>query len=229
MVAASRGPSLVVLGRQGSGKGTQAQRVAAAFGLRHLSTGAMLREAVAHRTPLGRRVQRYLVQGRLVPDELMVGVVESAIGARDVVRSGFLLDGFPRTRRQADDLERVLDPARLDAAVLLDVPLDVVRHRLGLRRVCRRCETPTVAQHGEDELVCAVCGGQAVRRDDDTPEAIEARLETHELEAAPLLRWFEDRGLLLRVDAVGSPDEVFERVHAAVAPVLAASSPEPTE
>lgn len=220
MSAPVHGPRLVILGRQGSGKGTQGTRLATHLGVQHLSTGAILREAVEHATPLGRRVVRYLNQGRLVPDELMLGVIESALRDPDVQRRGFLLDGFPRTRRQGTALLVLLAQAPLDAALLLDVPAEAVRSRLAARRVCRRCETPTVAPDGEDTVTCRACGGVATRRTDDTPDAIDRRLAAYDAEAGPLEQLLDERRLLVSIDAVGSPDDVFERVLDAVQPVL---------
>jgi adenylate kinase len=211
---------LVLLGRQGSGKGTQGMRLAAHLGTEHLSTGAILRGEVERHTPLGRRVERFLHQGRLVPDELMLGVVEAALRDPDVARRGYLLDGFPRTKRQALAFLEMVGPRGLDAALELDVPLAEVQRRLEARRVCRRCETPTTAPAGEESVVCRVCGGTAVRRADDTPDAIERRLAAYEAEAGPLLRLFDERGLLVRIDSVGAPDEVFARILDALRPVL---------
>jgi adenylate kinase len=209
-----------MLGRQGSGKGTQGTRLAAHLEISHLSTGAILREAVEQHTPLGRRVVRYLHQGRLVPDELMLGVIQSALRDPEVARVGFLLDGFPRTRRQGVSLLQLLQPEGLSVALLLDVPLEVVRHRLVARRVCKRCETPAIADDDEDSVPCRACPGMAVRRTDDTPEAIDRRLAAYEAEAGPLEQLFVERNLLVRVDAVGSPDDVFERSLQALRPAL---------
>ena len=220
MALTAHGPRLVFLGRQGSGKGTQGQRMAAHLGIEHLSTGAVLRDAVAAHSPLGRRVERYLHQGRLVPDELMLDVVAAALRDPDVGRRGFLLDGFPRTRRQALGMIDLLGSVGLDAAVVLDVPLDVVRERLQARRVCRRCDTPTVALGWEEHVPCTRCGGVAGRRADDTDEAIERRLLAYEAEAAGVLAAFADRGVLVTVDGVGSPDDVFDRLLRAVNPAL---------
>jgi adenylate kinase len=220
MVAPVQGPRLVILGRQGSGKGTQGMQLAAHLGIRHLSTGAMLREAVAHRSPLGRRVQRYLHQGRLVPDDLMVGLVDAAVRDPEVDRAGFLLDGFPRTKAQAVKLLALLEPRGLDAALLLDVPRSEVERRLLARRVCPQCEAPAVALHGELTVACTSCGGVAVRRADDNPEAIARRLEAYEAQATPLEKLFAERGLLVTVDAFGPPADVFERLQRAVQPIL---------
>jgi adenylate kinase len=220
MAPSLRGPRLVILGRQGSGKGTQGARLARHLGLVHLSTGTLLRRAVDERTPLGRRVQRYLNQGRLVPDPLVLGLVDAELADDEVVRRGFLLDGFPRTVAQAQGLLSSLGNAGLDAAINLDVPVEEVQRRLASRRVCRRCDTPTVALGGELVVRCPSCGGEAVVRQDDTPEAIARRLAAHEVESVPLLALFERQGVLLTVDALGDPDEVFDRLLRRLRPAI---------
>jgi len=220
MVAGAQGPALVLLGRQGSGKGTQGKRLASHLGIVHLSTGAILREDVAAGTPLGRRVEGFLTQGRLVPDELMLEVVRVHALEPDVLRRGFLLDGFPRTERQAEGLIEVLGTRGLDAALNLDVPMAVVRERLTTRLVCTRCETPTSAPLSVSQVPCPACGAPAVRRADDTPEAIDRRLATYETAARPLLDFFAQRGVLVTVDAVGDPDDVSERILKALRPIL---------
>lgn len=215
-----RGPTLTILGRQGSGKGTQAMRLVERLGIVHLSTGDLLRHAVARETPLGKRVARDLDAGRLVADDVMLDVVDDRLVDPEVRQLGFVLDGYPRTAEQLDDLLRLLGAGGLDAAILLDVPLDVVRERIDARRVCTVCGATTVALHGEEEVVCTACGGTAVRRPDDTPDAIDRRLATYEAETEPLLRDLRAAGLLVVVDAVGSPDEVFERLLVALRPVV---------
>ena len=216
----TQGPALTILGRQGSGKGTQAARLAEHFGLVHLSTGDLLREAVAAGTPLGQRVRRELDAGRLVADDVMLDVVRDRLDDPEVRRRGFILDGYPRTPEQLDDLLRLRGPEGLDAAILLDVPLAEVHRRLIARRVCTRCGASTLAPNGEDTVPCSVCGGVAVRRPDDTPEAIERRLATYEDEAQPLLAALERRGIVVEVDATGSPDEIFERLLRALRTVV---------
>ena len=220
MVSKLHGPALTILGRQGSGKGTQAMRLADRFGLVHLSTGDLLREAVASGTPLGARVQRDLDAGRLVADDVIHDVVAERLRDPEVRRRGFILDGFPRTPEQADHLVTLLSPGTLDGAILLDVPLDEVRRRLESRRVCVECGTSVIAEHDEDEVPCPVCGGVAVRRPDDTPEAIARRLAIYEAEAEPLLAKLRDEGVLITVDALGDPDAVFDRVLAALYPIV---------
>jgi adenylate kinase len=218
-MALASGPKLVIFGRQGSGKGTQGAFLASHYGLLHLSTGAVLRQAVRAGTPLGRAVGVLLHEGRLVPDELMTMVVAAELDRPEVRRHGFLLDGFPRTAGQTTALLELVDGG-LDAALYLDVPQRVVRTRLLARRVCPDCDTAVSAPDDEETLDCPMCGGCASRRDDDTPEAIDRRLTTFARTAAPVLQAFRDRGLLVTVDSVGTPDEVFERVLAGLRPTI---------
>ncbi|HEV8297823.1 MAG TPA: adenylate kinase [Acidimicrobiales bacterium] len=178
---------LVILGRQGSGKGTQSVRLVEHYGVIHVSTGDMLRAAVAEGSDVGRRAQAVMDAGELVSDDIMNAVVAERLAKPDIRSCGVLLDGFPRTPAQADALERIVGRGGLDAAVNLDVPVEVVRERMLSRG-----------------------------RVDDTPEAIERRLELYEQETAPLLDWFEDRGLLTVIDGVGTEDEVFARLVEAI-------------
>ncbi|MCY4423369.1 MAG: adenylate kinase [Acidimicrobiaceae bacterium] len=180
---------MVILGRQGSGKGTQSERLTETFGCIHLSTGDVLRAAVAEGTELGRQAQAVMDSGSLVGDDIMNGIVRDRLSCADIAAGGVLLDGFPRTSDQADALEAILGGLdhRLDVAVNIEVPIDVVTARMLDRG-----------------------------RSDDTLEAIRRRLELYEEQTAPLLDWFDARGLLATVDGVGTPDEVFERVVAAV-------------
>ena len=176
---------LVILGRQGSGKGTQAVRISEAFGCIHISTGDMLRAAVSAGTELGRQADAVMKSGGLVGDDIMNGIVAERLAAADIMARGVLLDGFPRTADQADALERICaeQGVALDMAINLDVPVELVTERMLARQ-----------------------------REDDTPEAIERRLSLYEEQTAPLLDWFAARDLLTTVDGVGSEDEVFARL-----------------
>ena len=180
---------MVILGRQGSGKGTQSERITEAFGCVHLSTGDVLRAAVTAGTELGRQAKVIMDSGGLVGDDIMNGLVRDRLSHDDVASGGVLLDGYPRTSDQADALEAILEDLdhRLDVAVNIDVPIDVVTARMLDRG-----------------------------RSDDTAEAIQRRLELYEEQTAPLLDWFDARGLLATVDGVGTPEEVFDRVAAAI-------------
>jgi len=176
---------LVILGRQGSGKGTQAARLVEAYSPIHVSTGDMLRAAVADGTELGRRAGALMDAGDLVGDDLINGIVAERLARSDVAEHGFLLDGYPRTPDQATAMEVFLSEAgtTLDGAVILEVPVDEVTARMLARG-----------------------------RVDDTEEAIRRRLDLYESETAPLLAWFADRGLLEVVDGMGDEDAVFGRL-----------------
>jgi adenylate kinase len=207
------GGRYLVLGKQGAGKGTQAQKIAARFGVPHISTGDMFRAAVAAGTPFGKRAEPYLKRGELLPDEVVIGTVAERLAQDDTVDRGFVLDGFPRTRAQAQELDRLLAPAGLDAAIDIEVPTDVVLHRLSGRRVCKECgATYHVDAPPASDWVCDRCGGEVVQREDDTEEAITRRLELYERETGPLMDYYQELGLLRRVNGEGSVDEVFERV-----------------
>lgn len=174
---------LVILGRQGSGKGTQAALLAERYGVVHVSTGDMLRAAVAAGTELGIRAKAVMDAGNLVGDDIMIGIVDERLGADDIGAHGVLLDGFPRTTAQADALAEILGGTGPDLAINLDVPIAEVTERMLARG-----------------------------RDDDTEEAISRRLELYEAETAPLLAWFEERGRLSVVNGMGTEKEVFARL-----------------
>lgn len=204
---------LVVLGRQGAGKGTQCLRLSRHYVVPHISTGDMLRSAVKAQTDLGVKAGELMAAGALVPDDLMVGIVEERLGHDDSTQRGYILDGFPRTVAQAEALAGITASRPLDLVIDLDVPTDVVLARLSSRRVCTDCGTNYSAdappRYG---WRCDNCGGEVVQRDDDTPEAIGKRLEAYERETAPLVAWYRDRGLLEVVDGQGEPDEITLRL-----------------
>lgn len=182
---------MVILGRQGSGKGTQCAHLVGQYGCVHVSTGDMLRAAREEGTELGRAAGELMDAGELVPDDIMKGIVAERLQKDDVLSKGVLLDGFPRTPDQAEALEAMLGDGGLTLAVNLDVPVEVVTERMVER-------------------------GRA----DDTPEGIARRLELYEAQTAPLLEWFADRGILEVIDGIGAEDEVFGRLRAVVDPLL---------
>jgi adenylate kinase len=190
------------------------------LGVQHLSTGAILRQEVASGTELGHHVEELMAEGHLVPDDIVLQVVQHRLDDCEVRRRGFLLDGFPRTEPQATALMALLAPDGLDAAINLEVPAAVVRKRLTMRRVCSRCETPTVARNREHTVYCQSCGGTAVRRPDDSPESIDRRLAAYEEQAGPLLAFFGASGVLVQIDALGAPDDVFDRLMRSLRPTL---------
>ncbi|MGH8975187.1 MAG: adenylate kinase family protein, partial [Acidimicrobiia bacterium] len=181
------GSRYLLLGKQGAGKGTQAARLAAHCGVPHISTGDMFRAAVRNGSELGLRAQGYMQRGELVPDEVVIGVVAERLTEDDAVNRGFVLDGFPRTRSQAEELERVLYPEGLDAAVDIEVPTAEVVRRISGRRVCTRCgATYHVDAPPAEDWRCDNDGADVVQRDDDTEEAIMRRLDLYETETRPL-------------------------------------------
>jgi adenylate kinase len=207
------GVRLLVLGKQGAGKGTQAVRIAGHYGVPHISTGDMFRAAAAAGTPFGLKANEYMTRGELVPDDVVIGVVAERLAKDDAVDDGFVLDGFPRTRVQAEELQRLLGPGGLDAAVDIDVPTDVVVERISGRRVCTTCGTPYhVNAPPKSGWTCDKDGGEVIQREDDTPEAVKKRLELYEKATRPLLDFYEGLGVLVTIDGVGDPDDVFGRI-----------------
>jgi adenylate kinase len=209
----ARKPRLVLLGKQGAGKGTQATRVAQHYEIPHLSTGDMFRELAARGTAFGLEAKRYMDAGELVPDEIVVGVVEECLAPGGPLDNGFVLDGFPRTLHQARELDRVLGAEPLDVAVNIDVPREIVLDRLAGRRVCENCQRVYhVNLPPVNDWTCDTCGGRVVQRDDDTEEAIDRRLELYEHETVPIIDYYRDSGHLQVVDGIGEGDDVFDRI-----------------
>jgi adenylate kinase len=212
-VTGSRKPRLVLLGKQGAGKGTQAKWLAERYGIAHISTGDMFRAQAAQGTAFGLEAKRYMDAGELVPDEIVLGVIEECLAPGGPLGDGFVLDGFPRTVPQAKELDRVLGAHPLDLAIDLEVPREIVLDRLAGRRVCANCQRVYhVNMPPTNPWVCDSCGGDVVQRDDDTEEAVERRLELYERETVPIIDYYRARGLLSVVDGVGEGDEVFERL-----------------
>jgi len=209
----TRGPRLVLLGKQGAGKGTQATRLADHYHVAHLSTGDLFREAASQGHELGLEAKSFMDRGELVPDETVVGLVEGHLGVDDRAVQGFVLDGFPRTRRQAEELQRILAGQPLDAAIDLDVPTEIVLHRIAGRRVCSQCGALYhVDNPPEDNWTCDVCGGRVEQRDDDTEEAVMRRLELYEIETLPVIQFYRRAATLVHVDGSEESDDVFERL-----------------
>ncbi|HWH34530.1 MAG TPA: nucleoside monophosphate kinase [Acidimicrobiales bacterium] len=208
---------LIVLGRQGAGKGTQCARLAARLAVPHISTGDLFRAEAAKGSDVGRQVAAHLDAGSLVPDDLVLDLVATRLGNRQARQAGYLLDGFPRTLVQGQTLFEVLGTSAADVAVELHVPTSVVLPRLAARRVCQDCGTNYSVPDGAEEITqCPKCGGKVTRRSDDTDEAIARRLAAYDRESGPLLDWLDGLGLLVRVDGVGDPDDVHRRLLAAV-------------
>lgn len=211
------GVRLVMLGRQGAGKGTQAVRLAQHFVVPHISTGDMLRAAVAAGTEFGQRAQAVMDAGQLVSDEIMVGVVDERLNESDSTRRGYILDGFPRTEAQAVALEKITSARPLDVVLNLEVPEHVVLERITKRRVCSTCgHIYSVDAPPKNGWICDVDGGEVVQRGDDTEEAVRKRLDLYAAETLPLVGFYRERGLLEEVDGLGTTDDVFARLLVAV-------------
>ena len=214
MVAGAR---LVLLGKQGAGKGTQCVRLSRHYVIPHISTGDMLRAATKSGTEFGRQVDEYMRLGELVPDEVMVKVVEHRLDQHDTKQRGFILDGFPRTVGQADVLEGLLAPRGLDLVLDLEVPTEAVLERLASRRVCSSCGAifgiDNPARRG---ALCEHCGGELTQRADDTEDSIRRRLQLYASATEPLIAWYAARHKLASVDGMGPPELVAGRLIRAV-------------
>jgi adenylate kinase len=206
---------LVFLGPPGAGKGTQAVRLAVELGVPHVSTGDILRAAAASGTELGNKVRGYMEAGELVPDDVMNDVVAERLQESDCAK-GFLLDGYPRTKPQAEALDGILGPSgrELSAVVYVDVPDEELIQRLTGRRTCPECggiyHVSTLPEGAGD--TCPKCKVALTQRADDMPETVANRLVVYRKATAPLVDYYEERGLLRRVDGVGTPDEVSRRI-----------------
>lgn len=210
---------IVLLGPPGAGKGTQAKLMQERIGIPHISTGDLLRAAVAGQTALGRTAQRYMDRGELVPDGLVIDMIDARLHGDGETRC-FMLDGFPRTVAQAEAFERMLAGRRvvLDHVVSLEVPRDELVRRLSGRRTCRQCGAMyhVVFDPPRRADVCDRCGGALFQREDDREETIRARLDVYDQATAPLIAFYRQRGLLRDIDGMGSAAQVLHRILARV-------------
>lgn len=204
---------IILLGPPGAGKGTQASSVRSHYEVAHISTGDILRENVRAGTELGLMAKSYMDAGKLIPDDLIIGMMESRIFESDCA-AGFMLDGFPRTLKQAEALDALLvsKSLPLDAVILLEVSDDEVVKRLSSRRVCSSCGAiyNVLSKPTKIEGVCDVCSGTVLQRQDDVESVIRARLDVYHAQTAPLVEYYERAGILRRIDATGSRDAVLE-------------------
>ena len=211
---------IVLLGAPGSGKGTQAKRLEADQNIPHISTGDMLRAAVAAGSRFGEQAKDIIEAGQLVSDDIMLGIISERLAEPDAAE-GFILDGFPRTEIQALDLEDLLDQLGkpLDAAVLMDVDFDILLKRLTGRRTCSLTgNLLNIYFSSKEELdACTDAGGELIQRDDDNEETIKSRLDVYRQQTEPLIEYYQTRGRLKTVDADGSMDDVYDRLRAVLA------------
>jgi adenylate kinase len=212
--------NLILLGPPGAGKGTQAERLTDDFKLPYIATGNILRRAVQDETDLGKQAKAFMDDGKLVPDELITGIILEAIGSTEA-EDGFVLDGFPRTVGQADSLAEGMKSMDRDltAAILIDVPDEDVLRRMSGRRVSVKTGRVYHVEFDppKHEDRCDVDGSRLVQRDDDKPETVKKRLDVYHEQTEPLINYYEDQGLLRRFDGTRSPTEVHDHIRATIA------------
>lgn len=210
---------LVLLGAPGAGKGTQAKKLIDKYGIPQISTGDILRKAVADGTPLGKEAKSYMDKGELVPDKVVIGLIENRLKQADC-KKGFILDGFPRNTVQAQTLDGMLKKLNMpiDSALSVDVPKDDLMKRLTGRRTCRGCQQMYNVYFSppKKEGVCDKCGGELFQRDDDKEETIRKRLDVYDAQTAPLIAYYTKKGILKSVTGVGSINEIFKKVCSAL-------------
>jgi len=208
---------IVLLGGPGSGTGTQAKKLVDQYGIPQISTGDIFRAALKEGTPMGLKAKTYMDKGELVPDDVVVGVVEERLAKPDLDK-GFMLDGFPRTLPQAEALDRMLGSMtkKIDHAVLVDVPDQELMARLTGRRTCRNSSCGkmyhVMFNPPKKEGVCDGCGSELYQRDDDSEATIRERLNVYNAQTAPLIDYYKEKGLLRRVEGVGPIDEIYTKI-----------------
>lgn len=206
---------IIMLGAPGAGKGTQAKRIAAKYGIPHISTGDILRANVKGGTELGKKAQVFMNQGLLVPDELVIDMLMDRIGQEDC-QKGYVLDGFPRTIPQAESLDAALAKVgeKMDVAIDVDVPDESIVTRMGGRRACVGCGATyhVVFNPTKVEGVCDVCGEKLILREDDKPETVQKRLDVYHEQTQPLIEYYGKAGILKTVDGTMEMDRVFETI-----------------
>ena len=211
------GVRLVVLGKQGAGKGTQCVRLSHHYVVPHVSTGDMLRAAVKTGDELDSKVKENMDSGELLSDDLIMEMVAERLAEPDARARGFILDGCPRTTHQAEVLAALMTPEDIDVAVDIEVPTIQAMRRLASRRVCIDCGSNySVSLPPKINWTCDVCGGEVIQREDDTEDSIGRRLDLYERQTAPLIDWYTKRGQLAKVNGIGSPDAVLRRIIRAV-------------
>lgn len=210
---------LILLGPPGAGKGTQAVRIAESYNMPHISTGDIFRKALKDETPLGTKAKEYMDKGQLVPDDIVIGIVQERLRQSDC-QEGFLLDGFPRTTDQAKALDEFLSQrgCPLNGCINIEVPFQELIGRLTGRRVCKKCGSTyhIMFNNSSQEGVCNECGGELYQRADDTEETAIERLTVYQDQTAPLTEYFTQKGILVTIDGLQSIDKVFNDIEHAL-------------
>lgn len=206
---------IVMLGAPGAGKGTQAKRIAAKFSIPHISTGDIFRANIKNNTPLGAKAKSYMDKGELVPDELVIELIMDRFAQDDCV-NGYVLDGFPRTIPQAEELDKALKSVNdnLDYAIDVEVPDDNIINRMSGRRACVNCGATYHIVHNPPKVEneCDTCNGELILRDDDKPETVKNRLDVYHTQTEPLLKYYTEKGILYIVDGTQDMDTVFDSI-----------------
>lgn len=209
--------NLIIFGPPGAGKGTQSDAIKEKLQVNHLSTGDMLREAIKNQTEIGKQAKQYTDAGKLVPDEVVIGIVKDKVQSLGADK-GILFDGFPRTLAQAEALDKMLESLgrKIDTVVSLDVPDENIVKRLTGRRMCTACNIiyHIQAKPPEKDGVCDQCGGALIIRDDDNESVIRNRLNTYHGQTSPVLGYYREKGVLMEVDGTGTPRETSELIFA---------------
>ena len=206
---------IVMLGAPGAGKGTQAKRIAAKFSIPHISTGDIFRANIKNNTPLGAKAKSYMDKGELVPDELVIELIMDRFAQDDCV-NGYVLDGFPRTIPQAEELDKALKSVNdnLDYAIDVEVPDDNIINIMSGRRACVNCGATYHIVHNPPKVEneCDTCNGELILRDDDKPETVKNRLDVYHTQTEPLLKYYTEKGILYTVDGTQDMDTVFDSI-----------------
>ena len=213
--------NLVLLGPPGAGKGTQASRIVADYGIPHISTGDILRGAVKNGTAMGLEAKKYMDAGDLVPDSVVIGIVKDRLQEPDTAK-GFLMDGFPRTIPQAEALDKALEELEraISKVVVILVDEEDLVKRLSGRRVCRTCQSPFHVMFNQPKVegVCDKCGGELYQRDDDSEATVRNRLEVYRNQTEPLIDYYGRAGVVARIDGAKTPEEVYADIRMALGP-----------
>ena len=219
---------LVLLGPPGAGKGTQARMLEKRLGVPQVASGDLLRTAVRKKTALGREAKRYMDKGALVPDDLVLKLIEERLSQPDAA-SGFILDGFPRTVAQAETLDAMLKtggPRHLDKVIAIMVPDEEIVKRISGRRTCKNCGAMyhLIYDPPRNQNLCNSCNGELYQRDDDAEDTVRMRLDVYAATMRPLLEYYERAGLLKQIDGIGRPEEIQQRILEALGPAAAVAT-----
>jgi adenylate kinase len=206
---------IILLGPPGAGKGTQAKLISQKYSIPHISTGDIFRKNISEQTPLGIKAKSYMDKGQLVPDELTIDIVNDRL-ANDDCKKGFLLDGFPRTVKQAEALDKFLDSkdSKIDNALLIEVPREFILERMTGRRVCKDCGASYHIKFNPPKIEgkCDLCCGKIIQRKDDTEETVKERLDVYSKQTAPLIQYYKNKDSLCVIDGTSEINEVFQKV-----------------